>query len=122
MEQKVYLTGRNGQVTEGQISIQSWTETERAKRAFKFGTLTWLLAIACILLPIVHFILVPLLLIAGPIVAIWNYNRKSIIKGGSGPCPFCEKDVSIGRGPDVWPIDELCTKCQNNFSVTKANG
>ena len=122
MEQKINLTARTGQVTQGKVTIKIWTEKERLTRALKFGGMTWAAAVICVVLPLVHFVLVPSLLIAGPFVAIWNFRRKSIVEGGSGTCPFCGKAVTIGRGNDVWPIDELCTQCQNNFSVTKANG
>ncbi len=119
MEEKVHLTARTGQTTDGKVTTTTWSERERLFRALKFGGITWAAAIICVILPIVHFILVPSLLVAGPIVAIWNFRKKSIVEGGSGKCPFCGKDVTIGRGPDVWPIDDLCVQCQNNFSVTK---
>ena len=118
--QKVFLKSRSGKISEGQVSITTWTKGERPKRALKFGGLTWLAAVVCVVLPIVHFLLVPLLLLAGPIVGVWNYRRESIVDGGDGICPYCGEKVTIGRGPDKWPIDELCTKCQNNFSVSKS--
>ncbi len=120
MKIPVLLKARTGAVSTGEVEVKAWTKNERLLRALKFGGITWGIALVCVVLPIVHFILVPLFLIAGPLMALRTFRTTSVVLGGRGHCPFCQKDVTIGRGADHWPIDELCTQCQNNFSVVKA--
>jgi hypothetical protein len=116
---EVNLKARNGKTTDGNVTVTQWSQPERLNRALKFGGMTWGLALISILLPIVHFVLVPSFLIAGPIVAYFSYRQKSIVNEGSGTCPYCGSVVSIGKGPNRWPIEELCVKCQNNINVER---
>jgi hypothetical protein len=121
-EFKITLTARTGKVTSGSIFIHIWTKQERLKRALKFGGLCWGLSAISILLPLAHFILVPLFFLAGPIVAIVIYKQMAFIEEGQGPCPFCQAIVIISKGPMKWPsdgwsTDELCTSCQNNSII-----
>jgi hypothetical protein len=123
---KVYnvsLHARTGNQTQGTIEVHLYTEQERLRRALKFGGMSWGFSIASIVLPGVHFVLVPFFFFAGPVVAILFYRPLALLEKGSGPCPFCKANVDIGRGsikvwPDPqWSLEELCTKCQNNCTI-----
>ena len=121
-EFKVTLLARTGNKTQGSIDVHVWTQPERLKRALKFGGLCWGLSLISVLLPGVHFILVPLFFISGPILAVIIYKQIASLQNGQGPCPFCKANVVISKGPIKWPatdwsMDELCTKCQNNCLI-----
>ena len=124
METKGYtisLTARDGKKTHGHIDVIHWSKEEKFKRALKFGLGCWGISICCIVLPIVHFLLVPLFFLAGPFVARFIYKQENYIQGGEGPCPYCNSPVKIGKGPATWPpsaLEELCTQCQNNCTIT----
>ena len=68
---------------------------ERMIRALKMGGLCWGFALVSILIPLAHFVLVPSFLIAGPIVGMYFYRLESMVIGGSGNCPACQKPFQI---------------------------
>lgn len=117
---KVKITEDYGnKSTFGEIQIQSFSKKERTIRAFRVGGMCWGAALVAILIPLLHFILVPALLIAGPVAAFVISGQENIILGGNGICPHCQKDLPIGRSSSQFPIRELCTKCQSNLKISE---
>lgn len=112
---------RNSQTSKGEILIQFWNKKERTKRALKFGGMCWGFAIVCVFIPLLHFILVPGFLIAGPIVAFVVLSRESAILGGKGLCPYCNAALPIARAPYRFPISDLCTQCQSSLKIEPAH-
>ena len=103
--------------THGKISVSEYSDAERTKRALKTLAMIWGGAIACVLIPMLHFVLVPSGLLAGPIAAYWRYGIKSEIKEGAIPCPKCGKEVMIEKQRLQWPMNEMCTACQSDFKL-----
>lgn len=118
--ENVVITGTIGtQPTQGIVHIQEWSHSERTKRAVKVWIACWLGSIVSILIPLVHFISVPALIIAGPIAAYFILNKESVIMGGKGTCPHCLADLMIVRSPNRFPLSELCTNCYKNLRIEK---
>lgn len=117
IEKKVVVKTRDGKTSLGKVSIQQWSQPERLKRALKFGGFSWLLAVGSVFLPIAHFILVPLFLLAGPVVAILTFKQESVVLGGETICPSCQKPLPIVRSPNKWPLGDLCSSCQNHVVI-----
>lgn len=110
---KVQILGDTpGAMTTGQIRVQHWSPPQRLSRALKLGTACWSGAAIAILIPFLHFLLVPALLIAGPIVAFIIYGQESVILGGEGLCPNCNATLPIARTSYEFPVSDLCSKCQ----------
>lgn len=113
----VRLTENGEKFSDGKIQVQFWNKKERTARALKFGGLCWGGAVIAVILPLVHFVLVPGLLIAGPLLA-WNIlSKESVVLGGEGSCPNCGKTVAIARAPFKFPILDLCTNCHRELRV-----
>ncbi|MCM2277621.1 MAG: hypothetical protein NDJ89_06050 [Oligoflexia bacterium] len=104
-------------VLPGELWLREWTRRERMLRALKFGGGSWGLALVSVFLPLLHFVLVPAFLIAGPLVAFFVFNQESLVLGGKGKCPHCGGDFSIRRGAPRFPISDLCTRCQRTVLV-----
>lgn len=101
----------------GKVTIREWDAQARMRRAMKFGGLTFLAAVCSVFIPIAHFVLVPGLLIASPIVFYMMMGQKSLITGGSGKCPVCDAEFKIVESPVSWPIRDLCTSCKNTVKI-----
>ena len=111
------LETRYGKITEGRVLLRFWSKRERISRAFKFGGACWIGALLSIALPIVHFLLVPGLIVAGPVVYYFVIRRKSVIVGGEGLCPHCGAVHPISRAPHHFPLPEICANCRSSLSL-----
>jgi hypothetical protein len=101
----------------GQVRIEEWTKPERTRRALKLGAACWGLALFSVILPLVHFVLVPLLLLAGPIVVIHILGVESVILEGEGACPHCRAPFTIARRSLAFPFHDHCTACGRGVTV-----
>lgn len=66
--------------------------TARASRAW-LGT--WGLAVAAVFVPLLHFVLVPALLVAGPLLGLARLRERSTLERITGSCPACERAIAI---------------------------
>jgi hypothetical protein len=119
---KLIASSSNVKETEGEIQIQVWSSQERLKRALKAWGMCWAGALISVLIPLAHFILVPSLFLAGPIAAYFIYQQQETIQGGEGKCPACKKGFKIVRTTLKWPIQDLCTFCQEAVSIIPKPG
>lgn len=104
----------------GVVKVQRLNQEQRTKRAFKALGISFGLSIASIIVPILHFILVPGFFIAGPIFAYFLYKQKDMVMGGSGTCPGCSKPFSIARGAEVWPLEDVCGLCHEHVTIERS--
>ncbi len=105
--------------TPATVYIQTWSRSQRQMRALKALGIWWGVAIISVLVPIAHFILVPLFFLVGLIAPIFAYFRESIVLGGIGTCPICEEPFEIVRSLDIWPLTDICSHCHNHVTVEK---
>ena len=108
---------RNNRTVIGVIRIQDWNKKERMFRAFKFGGMCWGAALVAVFIPLLHFILVPGFLIAGPIVAYFIAGQESRVLGGEGICPSCHAPLILAPAGLHFPISDLCTRCQSSVKI-----
>lgn len=106
--------------TSGEIKIEEWDKKARLHRALKYGGMCWGLALAAVPFPIVHFIFVPGFLIAGPIVFKFNLGQESVILGGEGECPYCQKRFPIIRTKNRFPFTDCCTHCRKDVKIEQS--
>ncbi len=117
---KVTIIDRNAKQTQGEVRVQTWDKKTRTKRALKTLGYCWLGAICAVPFPIVHLVLVPGLLIGGVVGAYLISSQESVVLGGKGTCPSCLAVLDIVRGPDKWPLSDMCAKCQGMVTIEKA--
>jgi hypothetical protein len=73
----------------------------RASRAVRTWAACWGLAVAAVFLPVLHFILVPLLLLAGPALAWGRLHEAASLVSAEGACPACGASQRFTLG-DTW--------------------
>jgi len=61
----------------------------RVVRAVKTLAAGWGLAVAAVFLPVLHFVLVPALLIGGPVFALMRLGEARSLLTAAGACPAC---------------------------------
>lgn len=111
---------RSGRDASGKVRIESWDPPARLRRAAKTWAGCWGVAIAAIPFPLLHFVIPPVMVLAGPIAGIYVYTRRSVVLGGEGECPDCGKKFPIARLPNRFPQSDLCTHCQSNVKLSLA--
>ncbi len=106
----------------GEVRIERWTPAARLRRAAKRWTVLWALAALSVLIPVAHFVLVPALLIAGPISAVARYRQRSGVIAGEGVCPSCGARFIIEAREDTWPFFAPCEACHEVARIEKIAG
>ena len=117
----VILKAGEGLESKGMVRLQHFTSRERFQRSVKVFVLCWGAALVSVFLPIVHFFLVPALLLAGLIVPGFIFYKEDQILGGKGICPKCQKPLEIEKSSNQWPLSDLCIECRTSIRIEKAN-
>jgi hypothetical protein len=116
----VELKGFSDRPTPGEVRLQVWDSRARMVRALQYLGMIWGLAVVTAFVPGVHFVLVPVFFMAGPIVAWGIYRQERAILGGQGVCPDCGVTLVISKTLDHWPISDLCNHCYRGIKIMKS--
>src|SRR3954451_21715291 len=80
--------------SEGLLHTQILDEHQRMMRAAKIWAIMWVLMLFSLPVFILHFVLVPGFLIAGPVMAARRYGVTEIPDHISGICPACKQELT----------------------------
>jgi hypothetical protein len=108
---------RNENSADGNIQVQFWDKKERNIRALKFWGICWGLALVSIFIPMLHFVLVPGFILAGPIVWFFVLGQESAVLGGEGTCPHCQAAFKIAKSAYKFPMSDVCNACHENVKI-----
>lgn len=106
----------------GNVSIITWSKKERTRRATKMLGICLGVGLFCVILPLIHFVLVPGMIIAGIVLFLRLLKQETLVLGGSGTCPECKATFKISRGKDLFPMAEVCESCRANLSIDTVDG
>jgi hypothetical protein len=115
----VIITGSHERAASGTVERRVWEKKERALRGFKAWMICWGIAMGAALIPLLHFILVPFFILAGPVAFQWVNGQEEIILGGKGTCPDCNREFEIVRTSVKWPLSDLCNHCHSQLRIEK---
>lgn len=91
---------------------------QRTRRAVLTWLAGWGLAVLAVFLPVLHFILVPLLLIGGPLLALQRLGERVSVIDVRGICPGCgvaqEQPLKSGARPR---LEFRCESCRRAIGV-----
>ena len=105
--------------TTAEILISVPSTGERVGKAIGLGIALLVATAIAALIPLVHFIAVPIGLIVLVTVVISTLKRKEIIDSGSGPCPGCGASFRIMRRKYGFPFQDVCEQCGRAVVVQK---
>jgi hypothetical protein len=102
--------------------VRAWSMFDRVKRTVIGLVLTWLAAGVAIFFPILHWVLVPGLLLAGPVVAIFRFTEQKQLMSMKGSCPRCkvDRDFPLGGLRFNGPRTFTCDGCGNLIELQQA--
>lgn len=84
---------------------------DRVRRALLGLAACWGAAIGAVFLPVLHFVLVPSLLLAGPLLAFARLGEKRTVTRIAGPCPACGGAIALRPGGSAAAVVR-CDHCR----------
>lgn len=119
----IVIKGNESDASVGELHSCTFSSAERMARAGKVLGIAWLLALITAFIPIAHFFLVPLFLIAGPVMAFMKYKAETVLEKAHGACPECSKAVDINLDPaDKLPKRTYCPSCNKPLQLMYHDG
>lgn len=104
------------QSTQGFVERRDFTMTERLRRMLKIFGMLLAAAFVAVFIPLLHFVLVPVLLLGAILFGVLAWIDRAEILRGEFPCPQCQKINTLPRGSEDFPRDTRCQHCY--FTVT----
>lgn len=101
------------------LPVRLMTRGERLLRAARTLALTWALAGLSIAIPVAHFVLVPGLLLLGPLLGLWSFRGGVVFAPARFPCPRCQNEVEVKEGVTGWPLKLFCRGCSTPWDGKK---
>ncbi len=93
------------------VTLRRRGPRDRLVAVARTWAIAWAAAIAAVFLPVLHFILVPALLIGGPLYALAQFKEHTTLMGGSGPCPACGAKVTLTQKRRA--EERLAVRCES---------
>ena len=84
--------------TAASVRVRHRDRRERSLRAVRTLAACWGLAVLAVFLPVLHFILVPGLLLLGPAMAWSRLHEARTLLGADGACPACALPLHLKLG------------------------
>ncbi|WP_413944560.1 hypothetical protein [Bdellovibrio sp. HCB-162] len=97
--------------TDGIVYIKHFSPPERMSQALKKLALFWGIALVSVLIPVFHFVTVPLFFFLGLFFARRTYKSEGRVLSGETRCPHCQTEVKVKPAELQWPITEICQNC-----------
>nr|BFD63381.1 hypothetical protein BdHM001_20620 [Bdellovibrio sp. HM001] len=102
----------------GHAEIRRFSRTEILQKSLKQLVLFWGLAVISVLLPVVHFVLVPLFFVMGAYLALQARKQKQEIISGTVNCPQCQQPVTINKSAFLEEHTEICQHCASVVKIS----
>lgn len=100
----------------GWVIRRDLSRAERLARAGRIFGIFFVVAFLTVFVPILHFILPPLALITGSVLAFGEYSGTGEMLSGEFTCPNCKKVMTLPKETEEWPRTQRCEGC--SFTLT----
>ncbi len=119
MEQniKVLINAEASEDLTGELVIESFDHSQLMQRSFKKLGICWGIALACVFIPILHFVLVPGFIITGIILFFANFSKKTVLQASKLTCPKCHDLFELSERKIVWPTSDICEHCSSHINI-----
>ena len=117
------MTGYAPTRTEAVMTVDNLVPGRRIGRAVGGFGIWFGAALLGALIPVAHFLLVPVLLIGAFVVLVQRLGVSALVKRAHGTCPDCgaEQDLDVPRAFHL-PVDVTCRACQRRLTLTPQPG
>lgn len=97
------------------VEVEHFTTGQRIGRAAIRLVVCWVLAVATIIVPLLHFVLVPGFAVLGPVMAFLAFRPTVKVTIKTITCPKCGKTSKVEDGATGWPVTLRCSECSTTF-------
>lgn len=113
------LTGFSGTPSRGTVTLTTFDDRARLRRAGKALGVCWACAVGCIFIPVAHFFLVPGLFLFGILQFFQRIGTRERGTGARGACPDCGVEQAFDL-PQRWKVPQqvVCRHCQRGLKLT----
>lgn len=122
LERVNFYCSVDDKVTTGNGLLQKFSNSERFARTLKLGGIWIFVILLSALVPILHFVLVPLCLLLSLIFTYSTYVESGQLVKGEFPCPKCQKLNLLANESDDWPKQRRCCACGFLLTLSKTTG
>ena len=98
-----------------QLELTDLALGKRVGRALSRLALLWVLAVCSVLVPLLHFVLVPGFFISGLVLAVLAFRDTVVLVSPRLVCPKCGLETDVEAGSTGWPLSLQCTHCGTTF-------
>lgn len=113
----VLISFYDGRVSSGAMEVRLVGFGLRAWRAGRALGICWAFALIAVLVPFLHWVLVPALILLGPVVALRAFANDRQVSGGGGPCPVCASVLTFARSAKPEAFQQTCPGCRLSLQV-----
>lgn len=108
----VQLTSQGSPPSAGELRVLDLDDKMRVRTALRQAGILFGIGTACIILPLIHYVLPPVLWISAIVVFVRRLGDKAKLLGGGGPCPRCGAQVEVTPQLFVLPLETFCDGCR----------
>ncbi len=98
----------------GELHTAVLTTGDRIKRTARGVAITLGLGVLAVFIPVFHWVLVPIFLVALPVVGFYIYRATALVDKAVGECPECRQEVVLALAPQTrvphWTYCPACNK------------
>jgi hypothetical protein len=113
----VVVRAYDGRTSPGVMDVRAVGPSLRIGRALRALAICWGFALISVLVPFLHWVLVPALALLGPLVAVRAFANDRQVCGGGGSCPACAMPVVFTRSASPEAFHQTCATCRLSLEV-----
>lgn len=101
------------------LTVRDYTRSDRVRTGLRSLLLPWALAVPALFIPVLHFLLVPALILIGIGLGLRTARLERAIHRAEGTCPRCRETVQVelGRAAPDFPIWTFCPRCDDRLRI-----
>jgi len=111
IQRKTLFCRTDQQSTQGYVERRDYTLKERLTRTLRISGVLFAGAVGSVFVPILHFVLVPVLLLCSAVFGVATWIDRGEILRGEFPCPQCQKLNTLARASESFPSTTRCQHC-----------
>lgn len=114
----ISVYSQRDQIAVHDLTARVFSKKERSQRALirLFGF--WGIAVLSILIPVFHFVLVPLFVLLGPYIAYKTAQEEVTLDPCEIPSPECGGHAAFTKNSGQWPLYNTCPHCLHRIYFT----
>ena len=112
------ITGFSAEQGTGRAVFETVETKERVRRAALGLGMAWGIALLGFFIPLAHFFIVPIGLVAGVVIAFRHLRHSTVMTECEGKCPDCGEKQSFELPWGItFPASARCASCSRSLTL-----